>query len=38
MNSGTEALCDGPQAMLPERFAQLMTDLQRVAKAVGREL
>ena len=33
-----EALCDGPQAMLPEKFAKLMTELRRVAKAVGREL
>ena len=33
-----EALCDGPQAMLPEKFAKLVQDLRRVAKAVGREL
>ena len=33
-----EALCDGPQAMLPEKFSKLMTELRRVAKAVGREL
>ncbi len=33
-----EALCDGPQAMLPEKFAKLMTELRRIAKAVGREL
>ena len=33
-----EALCDGPQAMLPEKFSKLMTELKRVAKAVGREL
>jgi len=33
-----EALCDGPQAMLPEKFAKLMTELKRIAKAVGREL
>ncbi len=33
-----EALCDGPQSMLPERFAKLMTELRRVARAVGREL
>ncbi|MBI4313214.1 MAG: 3-deoxy-7-phosphoheptulonate synthase, partial [Candidatus Omnitrophica bacterium] len=33
-----EALCDGPQSMLPEKFSKLMTDLRRVAKAVGRDL
>ena len=33
-----EALCDGPQSMLPEKFSTLMTELRRVARAVGREL
>ncbi len=33
-----EALCDGPQSMLPEKFSKLMEELRRVAKAVGREL
>ena len=33
-----EALCDGPQSMLPEKFARLMGELKRVARAVGREL
>ena len=33
-----EALCDGPQSMLPEKFAKLMVELRRVARAVGREL
>ena len=33
-----EALCDGPQSMLPERFAKLMDELKRVARAVGRNL
>ncbi len=33
-----EALCDGPQSMLPEKFSKLMGELKRVAKAVGREL
>ena len=32
-----EALSDGPQSMLPEKFAKMMEDLRRVAKAVGRE-
>ncbi len=31
-----EALSDGPQALLPSRFHQLMADLRRVAEAVGR--
>jgi 3-deoxy-7-phosphoheptulonate synthase len=33
-----EALSDGPQSMLPEKFNKLMEELRRVAKAVGREL
>ncbi len=33
-----EALSDGPQSMLPEKFAKLMADLKRVARAIGREL
>ena len=33
-----EALCDGPQAMLPEKFAKLMVELRRIAKAIGREI
>jgi len=33
-----EALCDGPQAMLPEKFAKLMAELRRIAKAIGREI
>jgi 3-deoxy-7-phosphoheptulonate synthase len=31
-----EALSDGPQALLPMRFYRLMTDLKKVAEAVGR--
>ncbi len=31
-----EALCDGPQALKPERFAALMSDLAKLAKAVGK--
>ncbi|HSB81223.1 MAG TPA: 3-deoxy-7-phosphoheptulonate synthase [Candidatus Methylomirabilis sp.] len=34
----SEALSDGPQALLPSRFRQLMTDLARVAEAVGRTI
>lgn len=33
-----EALSDGAQALLPEKFAQLMHDIKRVAWAVGREV
>ena len=33
-----EALSDGPQSMLPEKFSRLMSDLKRLARAVGREL
>jgi 3-deoxy-7-phosphoheptulonate synthase len=33
-----EALSDGPQALLPSRFRQMMDDLKRVAEAVGRTL
>jgi len=33
-----EALSDGPQALLPSRFHQLMADLRKVAEAVGRTL
>jgi 3-deoxy-7-phosphoheptulonate synthase len=33
-----EALSDGPESMLPEKFAKLMLELKRVAKAVGREM
>jgi len=31
-------LCDGPQAMLPDRFSKLMKDLKKIARAIGREL
>jgi 3-deoxy-7-phosphoheptulonate synthase len=33
-----EALCDGQQSLDPDEFAQLMSDLKKVAKAVGREI
>lgn len=33
-----EALSDGPQSLLPEKFAELMQELERVAKAVGRKI
>ncbi|MBI4227342.1 MAG: 3-deoxy-7-phosphoheptulonate synthase [Candidatus Omnitrophica bacterium] len=37
-NKPEEALCDGPQSILPDRFAKLMGELKRVARAVGRDL
>ena len=33
-----EALSDGAQSLLPEKFAELMKEIGKVAKAVGREL
>ncbi|MCD6583577.1 MAG: 3-deoxy-7-phosphoheptulonate synthase [Candidatus Omnitrophica bacterium] len=33
-----EALSDGPQQLLPEKFSQLMKELTYVAKAVGRTI
>jgi len=33
-----EALSDGVQSLLPENFTALMTDLKKIAKAVGREI
>lgn len=32
------ALCDGPQSLTPDNFAQLMKELALVAKSVGRDL
>ncbi len=32
------ALCDGPQALKPKRFASLMKDLEQIAQVVGREM
>ena len=33
-----EALCDGPQALLPEMFNELMRQIDALAKALGRQL
>jgi len=33
-----EALSDGQQSLLPERFAKLMEELKLLAKALGREI
>lgn len=34
----SDALCDGPQALRLDRFAQLMSELRAVAEAVGRSI
>lgn len=33
-----EAVCDGPQALLPETFAHLMGELRQIAAVLGREI
>lgn len=33
-----EALCDGPQSLTPANFAIMMSDLKRIAVAVGRKM
>jgi len=33
-----QALCDGPQSLLPEQFRDLMADTDRVGHAIGRRL
>jgi 3-deoxy-7-phosphoheptulonate synthase len=33
-----DAKSDGLQSLLPENFANMMTDLKKIAKAVGREI
>ncbi len=33
-----EAICDGYQSLNLNEFAQLMTDLKKIAQAVGREI
>ncbi len=33
-----KALCDGPQALLPAQFAELMQQLREISRAVGRKL
>lgn len=33
-----EAVCDGPQALLPDMFAKLMVELKKIARAIGREI
>jgi 3-deoxy-7-phosphoheptulonate synthase len=33
-----EAFSDGPQSLKPAKFAALMNDMRKVAKAVGRSI
>lgn len=33
-----EALCDGHQSLSPDEFTSLMTDLRKIAQAVGRDI
>ena len=33
----SEALCDGPQALLPETFKELMAQLRQIAAIVKKE-
>lgn len=33
-----KAVCDGPQALKPKKFAQLMADMRLIAKATGRSI
>ena len=33
-----KALSDGPQALLPDQFVQLMADVRKLAAAVGAEI
>jgi len=33
-----EAFSDGPQSLIPEKFAALMKELKKVAQAVSREI
>ena len=37
-NDPANALCDGPQSIKPEKFAELMEELRVIAGAVGREI
>ena len=37
-NDPAHALCDGAQSIKPDAFAEVMTDIRNIARAVGREL
>ena len=37
-NDPNRALSDGPQSLTPEMFAELVTDLRKIAPVIGRTL
>jgi len=37
-NKPEEALCDGPQSLLPEHFRKLMGEVEKIGAAVGRKV
>ena len=37
-NNPERALCDGAQALRPERFARLMGELNGIARIIGRDM
>lgn len=37
-NQPEKALCDGPQALKPDKFLELMKAIKKIAKAVGRNI
>ena len=37
-NKPEEALCDGPQSLLPEHFRKLMGEIEKIGAAVGRRI
>lgn len=34
----SQAICDGPQSITPERFGEVMADIGRIAEAMGRSI
>jgi 3-deoxy-7-phosphoheptulonate synthase len=37
-NDPEKALSDGPQALLPDQFAELMTQVKAIAEVIGRKM
>jgi 3-deoxy-7-phosphoheptulonate synthase len=37
-NDPDKALSDGPQALLPEQFSDLMVQIKRIAEVIGRKI
>ena len=37
-NDPAHALCDGAQSIKPDAFAEVMSDIRNIARAVGREI